>query len=138
LNDRHLFARFLVWAVQHPAVCHRSRHFTARQDRRHGSADPRILGSLPAVIVESADQNGALNLERLAAVDTLNAEIAGSAVFMETNNMSGGDWGPNESGASFSQSRGFHYHARAENFLEIGWLTAGAVLDNGFLSPMEP
>ena len=96
------------------------------------AADARIPNDLPLVIGESSDQNAVLNAARQAAVTQLNAEIPGSAAFFDTDNMIGVDWGDNDSGEPFSQGWGYHFHARAENFLEIGWKAAGSVLDNGF------
>ena len=97
------------------------------------SADARIPGNLGMIVVESSDQEPVLNTARMAAVDELNSEIPGSAVFIDSANTKNVDWGNNELGASFSQGWGFHFHARAENFLEIGWKAAGAALDTGFL-----
>ena len=96
------------------------------------AADARIPNDLPLVIGESSDQNAVLNAARQAAVTQLNAEIPGSAAFFDTDNMIGVDWGDNDRGEPFSQGWGYHFHARAENFLEIGWKAAGSVLDNGF------
>lgn len=91
--------------------------------------DVRIPNDLPLVIGESSDQLAALNAGRIAAAAELNAEIPSSAAYFDTDNMIGVDWGDNDGGAPFSQDWGFHFHARAENFLEIGWKAAGAVLD---------
>jgi hypothetical protein len=99
------------------------------------AADPRIGGGVGIIIGESADQNASLNEGRLAAVAELNGEIADSAAYFDTDNMLAANWGNNEHGAPFSTGWGYHFHARAENVLEIGWKAAGAVLDTGFLSP---
>ena len=90
---------------------------------------------LGLIIGESSDQNATLNVSRSNAVAELNGEIPNSAVLFDTAQMKGTDWGNNDLGVPFSQGWGYHFHARAENFLEIGWKAAGAVLDNGFLSP---
>jgi len=97
--------------------------------------DPRIPGHLGLIIGESSDQNATLNASRSNAVAELNGEIPNSAALFDTAGMKGTDWGNNELGVPFSQGWGYHFHARAENFLEIGWKAGGAVLDNGFLSP---
>ena len=94
-------------------------------------ADSRIP-DIGAIIIESSDQNATLNASRAAAVATLNAEKPGSAVFIETNNMIGTNWGNNNSGAPFSTGWGYHFNARAENFLEIGWKAGQAAIDLGF------
>jgi hypothetical protein len=99
------------------------------------AADPRIGGSVGLIVGESADQNATLNAARIAAVAELNGEIANSAAYFDTDNMIGANWGNNDGGAPFSTGWGYHYNARAENYLEIGWRAAGAALDNGFLSP---
>jgi len=95
----------------------------------------RIPGSLGLIIGESSAQHAGLNASRIAAVAELNAEIPNSAAFFYATDMKGTDWGNNEGGISFSQDFGSHFHARAENYLEIGWKAAGAALDNGFLTP---
>ncbi len=95
--------------------------------------DPRIPGNLGIIITESADQNAILNASRMAAVDDLNGEIPGSAAFVDSANTKNVDWGDNNSGKPFSMGFGSHFHARAENYLEIGWKAAGAALSNGFL-----
>ena len=97
------------------------------------ASDPRIPGNLGLVVVESSDQDPVLNAARMAAVDELNGEIPSSAVFIDSSNTKNVDWGNNELGVPFSNNWGFHFHARAENFLEIGWKAAGAVLETGFL-----
>ncbi|BCX50325.1 hypothetical protein HAHE_42330 [Haloferula helveola] len=106
------------------------------------SSDGRIPADLPFIILESSDQDAGLNTARVNAVATVNAEIPGSAVFHETENMINGnpgsvDWGDNESGNPFTTDYGFHFHARAENFLEMGWLAGGAVLDNNYLDATD-
>lgn len=103
------------------------------------SSDERIPANLPCIIIESSDQDAGLNSGRVNAVATVNAEIPGSAVFFETEDMINGNpgsvnWGNNGLGAPFSTGWGFHFHARAENFLEIGWIMGGAVLDNSYLT----
>ncbi len=103
------------------------------------SSDSRIPADLPFIVIESSDQDSGLNTGRVNAVATVNSEIAGSAVFHEAENMINGNpgpvfWGNNELEAPFSTGWGFHFHARAENFLEIGWITGGAVLDNNYLT----
>jgi len=95
------------------------------------AADSRIPDDLGLIIGESSDQHAGLNASRIAAVAQLNAEIPNSAAYFDTANMKGVDWGNNNSGAPFSQGWGYHFHARAENFLEIGWKAGGAALDNG-------
>ena len=40
--------------------------------------------------------------------------------------------GNNPDGSPFTNSFGFHFNARAENYLEIGWRTGDAILDSGF------
>ncbi|MFT4550977.1 MAG: hypothetical protein ACI9MB_004958 [Verrucomicrobiales bacterium] len=97
------------------------------------AADARIPGNLGMIVVESSDQDPVLNTARMAAVDELNGEIPSSAVFIDSANTKNVDWGNNELGAPFSSNWGFHFHARAENFLEIGWKAAGAAIDSGFL-----
>ncbi len=92
------------------------------------ASDSRIPNDLPVIIPESADQDPALNTGRSAAVATLNAEKPGSAVFIENNNMIGNNW----PGYSFSTSWGYHFNARAENYLEIGWRIGQYAIDNGY------
>ncbi|MCH7227034.1 fibronectin type III domain-containing protein [Haloferula sp. A504] len=106
------------------------------------SADTRIPADLPVIVLESSDQNAAMNTARTNAVATLNAGIPGSAVFHETENMIEGNpgsvfWGNNELGSPFTTDYGFHFHARAENFLEMGWIVGGAVLDNSYLESSD-
>ena len=96
------------------------------------AADSRIPDDLGLIIGESSDQHAGLNASRIAAVAQLNAEIPSSAAYFDTANMKGTNWGNNNSGVPFSQGWGYHFHARAENFLEIGWKAAGAAIDNGF------
>jgi len=98
------------------------------------SADPRIPDDLPMVILESSDQNATLNAARQSAVADLNDVIPHSAVYLATDNMIGVDWGNNDDGEPFTAAGGFHFHARAENFLEMGWLVAGAMLEEGYLT----
>lgn len=74
---------------------------------------------LPAIIVESADANDDLNLQRQAAVDTLNNEIPGSAAFVETGDIQ-------------AITQHYHYGGRAEAYIEIGWRIGDAVIDNGY------
>ena len=97
------------------------------------NADLRIPKNLGIIIPESADQNVDLNAGRVAAVAALNAEKPGTAVFFENNNMTGSNWGNNNSGAPFSTSWGYHFNAKAENYLEIGWRMGQAALDNNFI-----
>ncbi|NQU21135.1 MAG: PEP-CTERM sorting domain-containing protein [Candidatus Nealsonbacteria bacterium] len=96
------------------------------------AADPRIPDDLGIIIGESSDQHAGLNASRIAAVAQLNDELPSSAVYFDTANMKGTSWGNNNSGAPFSQGWGYHFHARAENFLEIGWKAGEAALENGF------
>ena len=66
------------------------------------AADSRIPDDLPAIIVESADQNAAINAQRLAAANTLNAANSGSAVFIEMNGLVDQNYGGlNASGSPF-------------------------------------
>ena len=90
------------------------------------AADPRIGGSVGLIVGESSDQNATLNAARIAAVAELNGEIANSAAYFDTDNMIGAFWGNNDGGAAFSTGWGYHFNARAENYLEIGWRAAGA------------
>lgn len=100
------------------------------------AADARIPGDLPILLVESSDQNASLNAQREAAVNLINADNPGTAAFIETNGMTGvnysGDGVTNVNGDPYSNNWGYHFHARAENFLEIGWKTGGALIDNNF------
>ena len=91
------------------------------------ASDARIPNDLGVVIPESSDQDAALNAGRAAAVQTLNAEIADSAVFFENNNMIG-----QNRGYGFSGNWGYHFNAKAENYLEIGWRTGQAIVELGF------
>ncbi len=98
------------------------------------SSDPRIADDLPAIIVESSDQDATLNTARAAAVATLNAENIGSAVFIETNGLKDENYGGlNSAGGTFSNRYGYHFHARPENFLQIGQLIGDAVIDNDYI-----
>lgn len=106
------------------------------------AADNRIPADLPFLILESSDQNAGLNTGRINAVATIDAEIPGSAAFFETENMINGNpgpvnWGNNPGGSPFSTGDGFHFHNRAENFLELGWIAGGAVLDNDWLTASD-
>ncbi len=96
------------------------------------ASDARIPNNTGVIIVESSDQDGSLNASRAAAVATLNAEQAGSAAFIETNNMIGTNWGNNDSGSPFSTGWGYHFNARAENFLEMGWKIGQTSIDLGY------
>ncbi|MDP6635990.1 MAG: PEP-CTERM sorting domain-containing protein [Phycisphaerae bacterium] len=97
------------------------------------ASDNRIPNNMPAIIVESADQNPAINAQRLAAANTLNAEKAGSAVFLEMNNLIDGHYGGlNASGNPFNKGYGSHFHVRPENYLEIGWRVADTIIENNF------
>ena len=97
------------------------------------AADSRIPGLLPVVVAESSDQNEDLNAERRAGVDAINRANAGTAVFIETNGLIGVNYGgPNPEGNPFSDVAAYHFHARPENYLEIGYRIGTAILDNGF------
>lgn len=100
------------------------------------ASDSRIANNAPVIIVESSDQSAALNTERQAAVDLLNADNPGSAVFIETNGLKGVNYSAlgvtNVNGDPYNNGWGFHFHARAENFLEIGWKIGDAVIENGY------
>ena len=78
------------------------------------------LKNLPAVVVEPADNNADMNAARQQAVAVLNKEQPGSAVFVATGVLKAGYRG------------GFHFEARAENYLEIGWRTGKAIIENGY------
>ncbi|GAA5494998.1 hypothetical protein Rhal01_01167 [Rubritalea halochordaticola] len=93
------------------------------------SADARIPDDLAMIIGESSDQHETLNTARIAAVDQLNTELPGSSAYFNTDNMIGTNYGDNENGVPFSTGWGYHFNARAEHFLEIGWKAAGSVLD---------
>jgi hypothetical protein len=97
------------------------------------ASDSRIPSNLGAIIPESTDQNVSLNASRAGAVAVLNGEQSGTAVFFENNNMIGTNWGNNEHGVAFSTGWGYHFNARAENFLEVGWRIGQVALDNGFV-----
>jgi hypothetical protein len=97
------------------------------------NADRRMPANLPLIIPESSDQNANLNAGRVAAVAGLNAEIANTAVYIENNDMIGTFWGNNEPGVPFSTEWGYHFNARAENYLEVGWRIGGAALANGYI-----
>jgi len=96
------------------------------------ASDSRIPNNLGVIIPESSDQDAALNAGRQAAVATLNAEKPGTAVFFETNNMIGTNWGNSNSGSPFSTGWGYHFNAKGENYLEIGWRAGQAAIDNNF------
>jgi len=96
------------------------------------NCDPRVASDLAAIIPESTDQNATLNAARISAVAALNAQTPGSALYFNTDNMIGTNWGNNEDGQPFSTSWGYHYNARAENYLEIGWRIGTAIVDNGW------
>ncbi|MEM6689483.1 MAG: dockerin type I domain-containing protein [Planctomycetota bacterium] len=95
-------------------------------------ADPRIANDLPAVIIESSDQDEVLNIAREQAVEELNRLNPGSAVFIETNDLIGQDWGSNRDGDPWNDTLDFHFDGKAENFLELGWVAGQTILDNGF------
>lgn len=96
-------------------------------------SDSRIANDLPAVILESADQNAALNTERQAAVDALNAAQPGTAEFVRTDGLKDVNYGGlNVYGVPFSNGYGSHFHVRPENYLEIGYRTAETLLDSGY------
>jgi len=95
--------------------------------------DARIPADLPIVVAESSDQNEGLNAERQAGVDAINAATPGSAVFIEMNGLKDVNYGgPNAAGGLFTNGYGYHFHARAENFLEIGYRIGDAIVANGF------
>ncbi len=97
------------------------------------AADDRIPPNLPVVVVESSDQNADLNAQRVAAVNQLNVVDPGTAVFIETNGLIGVNYGRlNSVGGTFSDSYGYHFHARPENFLQMGWWIGDAILVNGY------
>jgi hypothetical protein len=97
------------------------------------AADSRIPNDLPALIVESADQHAGINVQRAAAVNTLNIANPGSAVFLEMNELINGNYGGlNASGAVFNGGYGSHFHVRPENYLEIGWRVGDAIIENNF------
>ncbi len=97
------------------------------------AADDRIPLKLPVVVVESSDQNGDLNAQRIAAVNQLNVANPGTALFIETNGLIGVNYGGlNSIGGTFSDGYGYHFHARPENFLQMGWWIGDAVLANGY------
>ena len=62
-----------------------------------------------------------MNKARKAAIAQLNKDVPGSAVFIATGDLKKGYRG------------GFHFEARVENYIQIGWRAAQAVMDNGFL-----
>jgi len=76
--------------------------------------------ALPQVIVECSDGDATMRASRLAAINTVNQEQPGKAVFVGTSDLNKGLEG------------GYHFEARAENYLEIGWRTGTAILNNGF------
>ena len=96
------------------------------------ACDGRIPDDLGVIVSESSDQNEALNASRAAAAAALNAEMPGTAVFLETNNMKGSNWGNSNSGSPFSTGWGYHFNAKAENYIEIGWQMGQAAVDNEF------
>ncbi len=97
------------------------------------AADARIPDDLPIVIAESSDQNVTINAERQVGVDAINAVTPGSAVFIEMNGLKDVNYGGlNSAGAPFTSGYGYHFHARAENFIEIGYRIGQAIIDNGF------
>lgn len=96
------------------------------------ASDARISDTLPMVVVESSDQNLTLNKQRFKGIDLINADNPGTAVWLETGFLAGYNYGKNSEGNDFSKSNEYHYNARAENFLEIGWDIGGTVLDNGY------
>ncbi|MEO0797285.1 MAG: DUF6288 domain-containing protein [Verrucomicrobiota bacterium] len=98
------------------------------------AADSRIPDDLPLIVGESSDQNATLNVARQSAVADLNIEIPDSAVYFDTDDMIGVDWGNDDDGEPFAAGNGFHYHDRAENFLEIGWKAAEVAIENGYIS----
>jgi hypothetical protein len=96
-------------------------------------SDPRIPADLGVIVGESSDQNEDLNVSRAAAVDALNLDMPGTAVFIENNNMRNTNWGNSNSGSPFSTNWGYHFNAKAENYLEIGWRMGQAAVDNDFI-----
>ena len=100
------------------------------------ASDSRIADDLPALVIESADQNATLNAARSAAVDALNLDNPGSAVFVETNGLKDVNYSglgvTNVNGDAYTNNWGSHYHARAESYLEVGWLIGDAVIENNY------
>lgn len=96
------------------------------------ASDTRIANDLPTVVLESADQDSTLNAARSAAVAEFNTNDPGSAIFVETNNLIGRDWGNNRDNQPWSDSLDFHFDGKAENYLELGWRAGQAILDSGF------
>ena len=94
----------------------------------------RIPDDCGVIICESSDQNETLNAARIAAVNELNAQIPNSAAYFNTDNMIGTFWGNNNSGVPFSTGWGYHFNARAENYLEVGWRAGTAALTTGMAS----
>lgn len=88
-------------------------------------SDPRIPDDLPAILIESSDQDDGLNASRQAAVAQLNTAHPGSAVFVGTDGLTDGNHG--------------HFRFKSEAYLEIGWRAGGAVIDNGYIdvSPLR-
>ncbi len=78
------------------------------------------LPKLPIIVVESSDGNAEMNTARQNAVAALNKDQPGQAVFISTQGLNQGKRG------------GFHFEARAENYLEIGWRAAQAALKHGY------
>lgn len=90
-------------------------------------ADARIPNDVKFIVGESSDQNATLNAGRLGAVAALNVEAPNSAAYFDTDGLIDVNYGNNDGGDPFSASWGYHFHARAENFLEIGWLAYSAI-----------
>jgi len=78
------------------------------------------LPELPAVIIESSDQKAEMNEARQGAVAALNKDQPNKAVFIPTGGLMAGYRG------------GFHFEARAEIYLEIGWRAGQAILKNNY------
>lgn len=76
--------------------------------------------ALPQIIVECSDGDATMRASRITAISSVNQEQPGKAVFVGTADLNKGLEG------------GYHFEARAENFLEIGWRTGSAILSNGF------
>lgn len=94
---------------------------------------PRISDALPVVVVESADRDSAMNAARTGAVAELNDRTAGSAVFVETGDLLDRGLGPEPADRTWSDTLDFHFHGKAENYLELGWRAAGALIDHDHL-----
>ena len=85
------------------------------------NADARIPDELKLIVGESSDHDDTLNTGRVGAVAALNAEIVNSAAYFDTDGLKDVSYGNNDEGEPFSSGWGYHFHSRAENFLEIGY-----------------